>query len=173
MTLSDVYYILFRHKWLITILSVLAIAAALVARSQCTVPYQSEAKLMVKYVHENKPPERIGPDAQPGDVNGENAVNSEIEILTSMDLASNVVDALGAARILAQAGGGSNRIAAASVVRGGLVAVPTRSDVITLVYAHPDPDMVQPILSQLIAAYIKKHHDIHQGPFSAQRDIFR
>lgn len=163
--MSDVYYILFRHKWLIAILSAVSVAAALVVRSQCPVPYQSEAKLMIKYVKDNRPPEGIGPDALANrDVQGENAVNSEIEVMTSADLATNVVDVLGASRILAKAGGGSNRTAAINLVKSGFMAVANRSDVVQLIYLHPDPEMVQPILSALIDAYIKKHHEIHQGP---------
>ena len=28
---------------------------------------------------------------------------------------------------------------------------------------HPDPEMVQPILSEIVARYFKKHAEIHQG----------
>jgi uncharacterized protein involved in exopolysaccharide biosynthesis/Mrp family chromosome partitioning ATPase len=167
-TLGDVYYILFRHKWLIAILSAVAVTATLLVRAFWPFPYQSEARLMIKYVHENKPPEQIGPDSQTtsGDVHGETVINSEIEILTSLDLATNVVEILGPARILAKAGGGTNRIEAASLIRRGLVPTSSKSDVIELTFTHPDPDMVQPILSQLIEAYLNKHREVHQPAFN-------
>jgi uncharacterized protein involved in exopolysaccharide biosynthesis/Mrp family chromosome partitioning ATPase len=167
-TLGDVYYILFRHKWLIAILSAVTVAATLLVRGFWPVPYESEARLMIKYVHENKPPEQIGPDSQSssGDVHGETVINSEIEILTSLDLANNVVEILGPARILAKAGGGTNRIEAANLIRKGLVPTSSKSDVIELTFTHPDPDMVQPILSQLIEAYLNKHREVHQPAFN-------
>src|SRR5208283_3156477 len=107
-----------------------------------SVPYESEARLMIKYVHENKPPEQIGPDAASSrDLSGESVIYSEIEILTSLDLANNVAEILGPAKVLAKAGGGTNRIAAANLIRNGLVPMAVKGDVIELVFIHPDPDM--------------------------------
>ena len=164
-TLGDVYYILFRHKWLIAILSLATLTAAILVLFFWPMPYQSEAKVLIKYVKETKPPEQTATDYQvtSPDSSGENIINSEIEILTSLDLANNVVDVLTPARILAKAGGGTNRFKAAFLIRNGLVAVVTnRSDVIHLIFSHPDPDMVQPILGQYIDAYLKRHSEIHR-----------
>jgi Mrp family chromosome partitioning ATPase/uncharacterized protein involved in exopolysaccharide biosynthesis len=165
-TLGDVYYILFRHKWLIAILSLAALTAAIMVLCFWSMPYQSEAKVLIKYVKETKPPEQTATDYQvtSPDSSGENIINSEIELLTSLDLANNVVDVLTPARILAKAGGGTNRFKAAFLIRNGLVAAVTnRSDVIHLIFSHPDPDMVQPILGQYIDTYLKRHSEIH-GP---------
>jgi uncharacterized protein involved in exopolysaccharide biosynthesis len=54
----------------------------------------------------------IVPDSQ-----GAGIINSEIQILTSLDLAEQAVDNIGAASILAKAGGGSNTLSAAGLVR--------------------------------------------------------
>jgi uncharacterized protein involved in exopolysaccharide biosynthesis/Mrp family chromosome partitioning ATPase len=168
-TLGDVYYILFRRKWLIAILSLAALATAILVRVLWPMPYQSEAKVLIKYVKETKPPEQTAADTQvtSPDSRGENIINSEIEILTSLDLANNVVDVLTPAKILAKAGGGTNRSQAAFLIRKGLMAqVTNKSDVITLIFSHPDPDMVQPILGQLIDTYLKRHSEIHRPEFN-------
>jgi uncharacterized protein involved in exopolysaccharide biosynthesis/Mrp family chromosome partitioning ATPase len=163
--LGDVYYILFRHKWLILILSLVAVAAAICTRFLYPVPYQSEAKLLIKYVKETKPPDQTANESQSTSTEsrGETIINSEVEILTSLDLANTVADVLTPAKILARAGGGTNRTQAASLVRKGLMPeVGKSSDVITLIFFHPDPDMVQPILGQIIETYLKRHNEIHR-----------
>ena len=165
LTLGDVYYILFRHKWLILILSLVAVVTAGAVRFFWPVPYQSEAKVLIKYVKETKPPEQTAFDSQVTslDSRGEKIIIAEIEILTSMDLADSVADVVTPAKILAKAGGGTNRAQAASLIRKSLIPeVVKGSDVIGLVYFHRDPDMVQPILSQVIDTYLKKHSEIHR-----------
>ena len=110
-TLGDVYYILFRHKWLIAILSLVALTAAIVGGGLLAHAVPVGGQMMIKYVKETKPPEQTATDSQvtTPDSRGENIINSEIEILTSLDLANNVADILTPARILAKAGGGTNR----------------------------------------------------------------
>ena len=79
-----------------------------------------------------------------------------------MDVINSVVDVLTPAKILAKAGGGTNRVEAAGKIKKGLLTdVGKRSDVIDLVFSWPDPAMVQPILSQIIDTYLKKHNEIH------------
>jgi uncharacterized protein involved in exopolysaccharide biosynthesis/Mrp family chromosome partitioning ATPase len=168
-TPADVYYIVFRHKWLIALLSLVAVAVAAVVFSFWPVPYMSEAKVLIKYVKETKPPEQTATDSQvtSPDRSGENIINSEIEILTSLDLADSVADVLTPARILAKVGGGTNRTQAAFLIKNGLTALVTnKSDVIDLIFSFPDPDMVQPILGQLIDTYLKRHDAIHRPEFN-------
>jgi polysaccharide biosynthesis transport protein len=165
---DEIYHILFRHKWLIAIIAVAAVSTTLLVRASWTVPYESEAMLIIKYVHDSKPPETIGPNNGgygSGDIHGESVVNSEIKILASYDLASNVVETLGAAKILAKAGGGTNRVEAANLIRSGFVPEADKSDVIGLKFTHPDAEMVQPILGQIIVEYLKKHREVHQPEF--------
>ena len=165
----DVYYILFRHKWIVVILSLLAIIAAVLMRVLWPVPYVSQAELLIKYVEETKPPEQANAESRVStpDIHGDNIINSEIEILTSLDLVNSVVEALTPGRILAKSGGGTNRLEAAFLVRMGLTAAQTnKSDVIELAFSGPDPDMVQPILGQVIDTYQKRHADIHRPEFN-------
>lgn len=166
MTLGDVYYVLFRQKWWITFLSALGVLGA-AGFYMINPPYfQSEAKLFILYVVTTAVPKQANPEqrVKSPDERGENIINSEIEILTSMDLVQQTVDSFGPEKILAKAGGGKDRIRAATMIRNSLVVEsPKRSDVIRIILQHRDPDVVQPVLGALVENYIKRHFEIHRA----------
>src|SRR6266850_2682784 len=169
MSLADIYYIIFRHKWKILAISGMGIVLALLLPLIWQLPYQSEAKLFIRYVLESKSPGQVGTGANDArvkspDERGENVINTELEILTSLDLAQQVADTVGPQKILAKVGGGSDKYTAAAVIHKNLTAeVPKKSNVIRMLFQHPDPDVVQPVLNQLIDAYLKKHAEIHRS----------
>ena len=96
-TLNDVYYILFRQKWVILSFSIVAILAAGILYLTFPTHYVSEAKLLVRYVTETRSlaPSERNPDVKSPDSRGETIINSELEILTSMDLAKEVAEKIG------------------------------------------------------------------------------
>lgn len=166
LTLGDIYYVLFRQKWWITFLSALGVLGAAGFYMISPPSYQSEAKLFILYVLDTTVPKLASPESRvkSPDERGENIINSEIEILTSMDLVQKTVEAFGADKVLAKAGGGKDLIKAAALIKNNLVVEsPKRSDVIRIVLQHRDPGVVQPILSALIDNYIKKHLEIHRA----------
>jgi uncharacterized protein involved in exopolysaccharide biosynthesis len=165
-TLGDVWYALFRHKWKILVLAVLGVAAAGVLYSQTRTFYVSEAKLLVRYVVESRSVEGPGPDGQvkTPPSSSENVVNSESEILRSLDLCRKVAEVIGPAKILAKTTGESNLIAAAGMLFAGLsVEVPRKSNVIRVMMTHPDPEVAQSALQHLIDFYFKRHAEIHRA----------
>ena len=62
--LHDVYYILFRHKWLIAVLAALGIASGAVVHSLWTFPYTSEAKIFIRYIQDTTAPAEMGGTAK-------------------------------------------------------------------------------------------------------------
>lgn len=167
MTLGDIYYILFRHKWKIIIFSALGLITALILPAVMSRPFQSEAKIFIRYVLETKSPGQAGGDSRikSPDEGGGSIINSEIEILTSLDLAQQVADIIGPEKILGHpVTGPKDRFKAAHLVREGLV-VPSanKSSVIHLVFQHSDPSVVQPVLNELVENYFKKHAEVHRG----------
>ncbi len=63
--------------------------------------YESEAKLMVKYIKDDKPVSPVkNDDVLSPDAGGASIVAAEVEILSSHDLCLQVVDAIGAKRFL-------------------------------------------------------------------------
>jgi succinoglycan biosynthesis transport protein ExoP len=166
--LGDIYYVLFRHKWKIVLCSLAGLlAAGAMYRSEAP-PYQSEAKLLVRYIiSESKTtgpttgnsPAKISPDER-----GTTIMNTEMEILNSMNLAAQVVDTLGAEKILAKAGGGTDTVAAAVMIRQNLrVSVGQASSVIHVTFRHPDAEMVTTILREVVDRYLKMHVEAHRA----------
>jgi uncharacterized protein involved in exopolysaccharide biosynthesis/Mrp family chromosome partitioning ATPase len=166
-SLGDIYYILFRHKWKIIFTSLAGVLAALGIYHFKPPPYQSQAELMIKYVSES-PQVVLGDDNRRvlvPDSQGDGIINSEIQILTSLDVIEEAVTNIGAANILAKAGGGDNINDAASLIRGNLAAEPVNSlsSIITVTLKHPNSQMVQPILLEVITDYLQKHSEIHSA----------
>src|SRR5215813_1022459 len=86
LTLGDIYYILFRHKWKILALSALGFIVAFALPRMSTKIYQSEAELLIRYVSENQAPIHPGAtEAVKSPDDGGNILNTEIQILTSLD----------------------------------------------------------------------------------------
>lgn len=165
MNVGDIYYVVFRHKWKIILLSLAGFAGAAVFYFRNPPPYQSQAELYIQYVPESTSQTLLDSDHKvimPGSEGG-GIINSEIQILTSFDLAEQAVDDIGAASILAKAGGGSNTVSAAGLVRGNLEAVPAGngSSVIVVTFKHPDPQIVQPVLQEVMNDYLQRHNEIH------------
>jgi polysaccharide biosynthesis transport protein len=164
--LADIYYILFRHKWKIISLSTAGLVVAVVFYFLQPRVYNSEAKLFIRYVLEARLPTGLGGDPQikTPDPAGGNIINSEIEIIKSLDLAAQVVDAVGPAKILGKGAVDTNGYIAATVLRNSLVVeVMPRSDILRIAFQSPDREVVQPVLEQLITAYLRKHVEIHRG----------
>lgn len=171
LNLSEIYYVLFKHKWKIIGFALAGlIAAGFVYRHWPDTVFRSDAKLFIRYVQESNGPLTGSDDARikSTDQRGETIMNSEMEILTSMDLAKQVAANIGPERVLEAFGGGSDVDAAGAAIRNGLVAHAGRgSRVVGVQFSHPDSSIVQPVLSMIVSEYLKKHLEIHMttGPF--------
>ncbi len=166
-SIGDIYQILFRHKWKIMFLSLLGLGGAAAWYVTHPVAYQSQAKLFIRYVVENKSPGQLDPtDARikTTDQRGENVINTEVEILTSLDLAQEVAETIGPDRLLGPDHPLPDRFSAGSLIQQSLtVEAPRRSDVLTITFKHRDPSIVQPVLKALIDAYYQRHAEIHRS----------
>ena len=165
-TLADVYFVIFRHKWKIIFLSLAGIVAAAAFYMLHPPLYQSEAELLIRYITDSHPISAPTDDTTMTSPNnpGGGAIDSEMRILTSFDLAQQVAATIGPERILAKAGGGKDPIKAAALVRSGLIVeAADKSSVIDIIFQHPDPTIVQPVLNEVIADYLNKHTEIHQA----------
>jgi uncharacterized protein involved in exopolysaccharide biosynthesis/Mrp family chromosome partitioning ATPase len=166
MSLSDIYFILFRRKWIILLCAVLGIAAAGGLYVYKKPLYESDSKLLVRYVVERRSPIPLGDNSQirAPDSGDAGIINSEIEILRSLDLFAQVAEAVGPAKILKSLGGGDDKfLAAAMIARGTVVDVPPRSTIIKVTFRHRDPEVIKPVLDALMKEYLRRHGEIHQG----------
>jgi uncharacterized protein involved in exopolysaccharide biosynthesis/Mrp family chromosome partitioning ATPase len=166
MEIGDIYFVLFRHKWLVLCCSAAGLLAAVGLYFLDSPKYRSDARLLIRYVIENKPDNPMGSEAQikSPDSRGENILNSELEILTSRDLAEKVAALVGPEKILKDSFEASNSTAAAIYIARNLaVEVPKRSDIIRVSFSHPDPGVAREVLQRLVTAYLGKHREIHQA----------
>ncbi len=166
MTVGDIYYVIFRHKWKIALVIAVGLIAAVLIDVFSTVTYESEARLFIRYVLEaNTVPGQVGStDSRNASAiqRGEAIISTELEILTSLDVSQTAVQVIGPQKILAKLGGGTNISVAVNLIRRNLtVDVPMRSSVIRIKYQHPDPEIVQLVLVRIIEAYVKKHAEVH------------
>ena len=162
--LGDIYYTLFRHKGKILACWAVTLVAAFAFHKMNPSPYMSEAKLFIKYVvTEGK---SLGPGDSTTktsiDQRGETIIKSEVEILTSLDLAEEVAKNIGAEKILNGSNKPKSDLAAALMVQQGLVPeVTPNSSVIRIAFYHADPQMAQAILKEVVSLYLKKHVEVH------------
>ena len=162
--MGDVYFVIFRHKWKIILIAAAGVVAAAAFYVLHPPLYQSEAQIFIRYISDVRPVSAptdnqtmTSPDSR-----GSGVINAEIQILKSFDLAKLVAAAIGPEKILAKSGGGKDLISAAAMVHNGLsVEAAPSSSVINITFQHPDPMIVQPVLSEIIIDYQTKHSEIH------------
>src|SRR5690348_16573757 len=162
-TLGDIYYTLFRHKWKIVTLAALGVLGALLLPVVWPQSYESEAKLLIKYVADTSVP--TGPTSDGSrmvyvDPSGRNIINTELHILSSLDLTQEVATNVGAAQILGM--NGSAAMAAAVIHQDMRVDNPDGSDVIRIVYRHRDPNIARMVLAQVVKTYLELHAKANQ-----------
>ena len=165
-SVSDVMYTLFRHKWKIVLFSFLGVAAAAAVWFVKAPLFESEAKILVRFVTE-----RRAVAAGPGEADvvreperqGMAVINSEVEILTSADCVLDAVRAISPQKILAAYGGGTNIYQAAGLLRKHLTPKVGSSGVVTVELGHPDGEIAREALTRIIEAYRRKHVQIHRA----------
>jgi len=116
--IQDILYVLFKHKWKIAFLGTMGIAAAAGLYLTTKPVYKSEAKLLINYVLQRDALDDHEAQIEAGGRSGEQVVNTELEIMRSLNVSASVVDSIGVDRILGVTGG--LRDDAAAVVLAGL-----------------------------------------------------
>ncbi len=166
-SISDIYYLLFRHKWKLILCTLAGLIAAGTYYKLNPPPYQSLASLFIRFVisdGKSVGPSPDGATTKSPDQRGETIMASEVQILASLDLARQVAANVGPERILAHSGGGSDLTAAAAQVQGGLkIVTPPKSSIILVTFTHPDREIVQPVLREVVDQYLKMHVAIHRS----------
>jgi uncharacterized protein involved in exopolysaccharide biosynthesis/Mrp family chromosome partitioning ATPase len=168
---QDILFVLFKHKWMILLLTCVGIGAAAAVYLYQKPIYQSTAKLLVRYVMETGSVDPYSAMKTPGaSRNGDPVILTEIEILRSVDLARDVAQAVGLEKLLPDLGAPpaelqSNVISgAAGVILSELKVDRGQSpNVLHVTYGNPDPDTAKAVLDELVELYFKKHLDIHRS----------
>ncbi len=167
--LSDIAYVVFRHKFKILICALAGLVAAVAFWFASPSLYVSDAKLLVRYVVESR---SVGPaDASDQlmspDSRGENIITSEVELLSSLDLATVVAASVGPTnfvRNLAGVDAATAAATAAQVVRANLkIEVKPKSNVIGISFQHESPFVAKEVIEKLIPLYHHLHAKVHRA----------
>ena len=170
---ADVRHAPFRKKWIGGGFVVIGLLAGVIVYLARPTLYESEAKLLVRYVVDTKSVETgAGAQVQQPTYNGVDIINAELEILTSLDLCKDVAHLITAERILGKKGGSDETEAAFAVYKGLTVENPRNSSVIKVRFAHSDPALCQAVLEKIVESCLELHRAIHRTAGSYY-DVFR
>src|SRR5438552_2769028 len=136
--LSDILFALFKRKWTIILCALLGIIAAAGYYFLYPPVYESDARLLVRYVLERSAVDPID-NTNRSNLTGkttDSIIDAEVQILTSWDLAVQVADAIGPKRL----GAPSKEAAAGGIVLALQVTAAKGSDVIFISYKNRSPE---------------------------------
>jgi len=161
---QDVLFVLFKHKWMILLLSLAGFGAAAALFMAQKPIYQSKSKVMVQYVIERGTVDPYQTQTTPGTNPVDGVINTEIEILTSVDLALEVAEKVGIEKLLPESGGNASLSDAAGTILADLkVGLGQSANVLVLVYGNKDPELAKLVLRELVDRYFAKHLEIHRS----------
>ena len=165
LNLGDIYHVLFRHKWKIISVWIVGAIAAAVLQRKWPVPYSSEATVWVRYVIENKNVNISGPESANNIVStstgADGVIRTETEMLQSLDVAKEAAEVLGSELVLKLTGSTNSDVAAAIIRNSIEIDIPYRTTVMHVFFKHGNPEIVQPVLNQLIQSYFNAHKKAH------------
>jgi uncharacterized protein involved in exopolysaccharide biosynthesis/Mrp family chromosome partitioning ATPase len=180
--LSDILFALFKRKRTIILCAAVGIIAAAAFYFFDPPLYESQAKLLVRYVLERSAVDPIEAEkaAAASSNYTDGVISAEIEILTSSDLAVQVAQAIGPKRLLPPAtdlltkvahGVGLKQLSAAategeaagSIISNLKVVSNKGSSIILVSYKDHDPQMATLVLQELLSRYFVKHLEVHRS----------
>lgn len=160
---QDILYVLYTRRWTILILTLMGITASLVVYFNREVLYQTQVKLLVRYVINRNTVDSYQSQLSPGGPAGDHVIHTEIEILTSADLALAVVDNLGVKQVIPDAPPSATALDAAATILSSLDVGPVPGNVIHIHYRNPNQELSVIILKELVTQYAIKHLKIHRS----------
>jgi uncharacterized protein involved in exopolysaccharide biosynthesis len=162
--LHDFLFMLFRHKRKIIFCAATGLIAAVAADLLIPPEYESEAKLFVRYVVDKSAIDGLDPQIKTPTSQADPIINSEVEILGSLDLLREVAQAVGVERLVPHAGGKATIDKAIKNLSEGLDVSPVKgTSIISVSFKSRDPNLPMPILQELVKRYFDKHLEIHRS----------
>jgi uncharacterized protein involved in exopolysaccharide biosynthesis/Mrp family chromosome partitioning ATPase len=185
--LGEILFALFKRKRTIIVCAAAGIIAAAAVYFLYPPSYESQAKLLVRYVLERSgvdPVEAEKAGAAASTEAADRVIGAEIEILTSWDLAMEVARAIGPQRLLPPpqdllsrvaraiglkgllppSGASATEGAAATSIASGLNVLSSKgSNIILVSYKNRDPQIATLVLQELLSRYFVKHLEVHRS----------
>jgi uncharacterized protein involved in exopolysaccharide biosynthesis len=164
--LNAILFALFKRKGTVLLCAAVGIAASAAFYFMSPRSYESQAKLLVRYVTERSAVDPIEAEkaAVASNNEGDRVIGAEIEILTSWDLAVQVAQAIGPKRLLPGSGEAATETQAAGVISSGFTATSNKGSAIIFVsYKNRDPQLATLVLQELLSRYFVKHLEVHRS----------
>ena len=163
-SVHDVLFVLFKHKWMILVLSLIGLLAAAVVYRHRKPLFMSESKLQVLYVLQRENVDSFQKQSTPGQEPLNSVIGPEMDVLMSVDVAMAAAEKVGVARILPEAGPGATASDAANVILADFKVGPgLGSNVLHLAYSNAKPELAKEILEALMSSYFDKHIMLHRS----------
>jgi len=125
--------------------------------------YQSQAKLLVRYVLDRSAIDSIEATTNSSKTT-DTVIGAEVEILTSWDLAVQVAEAIGPKRLLKHSSANPTKEESAATISQNLEVTARRgSNIIFVAYRSPDPELAVLVLNELLSRYFIKHLEVHRS----------
>jgi polysaccharide biosynthesis transport protein len=158
----DILFMLFRHKWKIVVFGLAGIIVAGVVYLLVPPAYESEAKLLVRYVMDRSAVDGVDTQIKTPTPENETLLNSEVEILTSSDLLREVAKSLGLDKLgLGSDAGIQNAVD--TISRSLDVNVVKETNIISVAYRSSDQSLPMPVVNELVKRYFDKHLEVHRS----------
>ena len=166
--LSNALFAIFKWKRTILGLTLLGLIAAAAVYFLYPASYESDARLLVRYVLERSgydPVDAIsGQAGRTGTgLTTDGVIAAEVSILTSWDLSVQVAEALGPNRVLPDSKAPTVVGAAAAINAGLSTATAKGSNIIALSYVNKRPEVATAVLNELVNRYFTKHLEVHRS----------
>jgi uncharacterized protein involved in exopolysaccharide biosynthesis/Mrp family chromosome partitioning ATPase len=163
LNLSAILFALFKRKRTIMVCALMGIIAAAAFYFFYPPLYESQAKLLVRYVLERSAVDSIestnAGSAAASSSYTDRVIGAEMEILTSWDLAVQVAQAIGPKRLHA-----ATETDAAGAVSSGLNVISNKgSNILFVSYKNRDPQITALVLQELLSRYFVKHLEVHRS----------
>src|SRR5438477_8876268 len=166
--LTNILFALFKWKRTILAFTVAGIVIAAAVYFFLPAAYESDARLLVRYVLERSgydPVDAISGTAARGGtgLTTDAVIAAEVSILTSWDLSVQVAEALGPNRVLPDTKAPSVGAAAAAINSGLSTATSKGSNIIGVSYTNRKPEVTTLVLNELVTRYFTKHLEVHRS----------
>src|SRR5437868_11427769 len=132
--------------------------------------YESDARLLVRYVLERSgydPVDAVtGTSPKGGSGSGltiDAVIAAEVSIITSWDLSVQVAEALGPNRVLPDTKAPTVVGAAAAINSGLATTTAKNSNIIGVAYQNRRPEVATAVLNELVNRYFTKHLEVHRS----------
>jgi uncharacterized protein involved in exopolysaccharide biosynthesis len=176
MSAREIISLLFRERIAVIIALIIPVVLAIAAYGLAAPSYTATTKLLLGSGQKSDSKAEVSQQAANVPfVTKQEVVNSEIEILTSRDLAKATIEDIGLEQLYpGSAGNASSEVGLERAVERfsrSLQASPVKnSDIIEISFEAPSPQLAQHVLSQLLEHYQQKHIDVYSRKLSGFLD---